>query len=325
VKGCSLILLLAVLACGAVCQQAPPTQPGTKQAEQLLAPEKDWRVTWRNATVAFGQVGEDALTKQKFFSAVGTGVLITPGSNSAMGYLVTARHVFCEPEKKWFPLSLNVRFAWEDHKSIYSYVGIPMPLRAGEKPLWATLDDDTDIAVLPFPALEVYNALPPDDRKSVVQTVGISSLSTEVYAGEPVLIFGYPALAGNDRLVRAFLRQGVVAWTNPTNADAPFMIDANLFEGNSGGPVVRFPFGLLANGTWSYMGNGDVSLLGIVSQVMMEDVRSTTSVPAVGKIETHTQISGVGALGVIEPTSKILKLINAMQEGKTKTPVCPVK
>jgi hypothetical protein len=304
-------------------------QQSNKQ-DEVISPQTtdDWRVGWRNATVAFGEIKHDNVTNRDYFSAVGTGVLISTGPTSA--YLVTAKHMFCDPEKHWFPTSINIRFAWQDRKSIYSYLGIPFTLRNDKgTPLWFALEGSGDVAAMSIPEPSVLNRLlPPDDRQNgTIFILGMDSLGTEIYEGEQVLIFGYPGIAGKDRLARAIIRQGIVAWTNPNDpTNNVFLVDANLFPGNSGGPVARYPFGLMKDGKVDYIsGAAKITLLGIVSEGTAESITGTISGPRVGQIEMRTQIAGIGAVGIIEPASKIARLLTMIQQGKATPSACDVQ
>lgn len=96
----------------------------------------------------------------------------------------------------------------------------------------------------------------------------------------------------------------------------------------SGGPVVRFPFGLMQDGKVNYLSGGDggeVTLLGIVSEGIQQNMKSTFSFPSVVRIEAHTQIAGVGAMGIIGPASKVSKPLTMAQQGKAKMPVCDLQ
>jgi len=302
--------------CGTLswCQQ--PAQSAT-----VRQPAPDWRVSWRNATVAFGEVKHDALLGD-YFSAVGTGVIVRAGEHK--GYIVTAKHMFCDPEKRWYPRKLNIRFSWEDRKSIYTFVGITILVRddAGA-PLWTAPDDDSDIAALPITPEGLNALLPADDRKQNIEVIGTEDFDGDLYEGEQVFIFGYPAVAGNDYLARMIVRQGIVAWTNPNDTTVnTFLVDANLYPGNSGGPVIMFPFGLKKDGGINILG-GKPALLGIVSQGAAQDIQATVSGPR-GPIAMHAPVVGIGAVGVIEPASKIAKLLSVVQAGASKTPTCGV-
>lgn len=80
----------------------------------------------------------------------------------------------------------------------------------------------------------------------------------------------------------------------------------------------------MKDGSTNYLTGGTIALLGIVSQVIQQDIKSTISGPRVGQIEAHTQIAGIGAIGIIEPASKVSKLLGIIQQGNTKRPVCAV-
>src|SRR5207237_8206933 len=93
-----------------------------------------------------------------------------------------------------------------------------------------------------------------------------------------VLVLGYPAAVANDFGRRALLRQGIVAWVSPENpAGKPFLIDANIFPGNSGGPVLLLPTGIDPAG--HVLPGGAVKFLGLVSQTRTQ----TSLVTAVSK------------------------------------------
>ncbi len=72
------------------------------------------------------------------------------------------------------------------------------------------------------------------------------------------------------------------------------------------------------------MSGGRLTLLGIVSNGPMQDIKTTISNPRIGQVETHTPIVGLGGFGFIEPGSKIRKLIDMMRNGTARVPVCDV-
>ncbi len=301
-----------------MCQQdAPP-----KQTQEPLPAKRDWREVWRNATVAFGEVAHDQLLNRDYFHALGTGVVITTGVHT--GYLVTARHMFCNPDQHFHPAQLRIRFAWQEHESIYESLGVPFDVRdVSGSDLWVSSDDGSDVAAIPMP--NVYGALPSEDQLKTYDAVSLEDVTGDVYEGEQVLILGYPGIVGNEKLVRAIVRQGVVAWTNPNEpSEKTFLVDANLYPGNSGGPVIKFPFGLKRDGSVDFLGGGRLTLLGIVSQGPVQDIKTMVSNPRLGRIEAHTPLVGIGAIGFIEPASRIRKLIETMQRGTAKVPVCDV-
>ena len=88
-----------------------------------------------------------------------------------------------------------------------------------------------------------------------------------MFEGATILVLGYPGIVGNQYLVRAISRSGIVAWLNPEEPyQKPFLIDANIYPGNSGGPVIKVPAGPDRFGNFVLGGGGGAKLLGIVSQ-----------------------------------------------------------
>ncbi|MFL6443153.1 MAG: hypothetical protein ACJ713_05045, partial [Candidatus Sulfotelmatobacter sp.] len=140
----------------------------------------------------------DELINRDFFSTVGTGVLNATAPDTA--YLVTAKHVLCDPDERpgWFPAQLNVRFAWQDRKSIYEYLGFPVALRSERWPTWITLDDGSDIAALKFVSPgEINQRLPEADKQNgQIKIIGVESLEAEVYEGEQILCSAFPQSPG---------------------------------------------------------------------------------------------------------------------------------
>lgn len=307
-----LLCVLFLSSAGLCWQNAPPKQ--SQQPSGTNAPAKEWLNEWRNATVSFGNINRDSLINREFFQAVGTGVIVRTDEHTA--YIVTARHMFCDVDERWHPRRLNIRFAWEDRKSTYQFFGIPIELRDGSgNDLWKSLDDGTDIAVIQIQDA-IMERLPPEDRLERYRAIGLENLSDEIYEGAQILVLGYPGLVGKDRLVRAIVRQGIVAWTNPNHPhDGAFLVDSNLYPGNSGGPVIKLPFGLTKEGM-DFIRGGKIKLLGIVSQVVSQDINISGRKAA--------SVYGIGGIGVIEPASKITQLLQTIQSGTAKAPHCEV-
>lgn len=123
--------------------------------------------------------------------------------------------------------------------------------------------------------------------------------------GNGVFVLGFPL--GDPGNVRNYVvvRDGVVARIRDAimGASATFLIDASIFPGNSGGPVVTKPEVLSIQGTEAYSKS---SLLGIVSAyVPYQDVAisAQTNRPRV-IFEENT------GLAVIVPVDKILEVVD---------------
>jgi hypothetical protein len=306
-----LVLLTSALSQNSETKGEPPPAPAQK---------RNWSDVWRNATVAFGEILTDKLTQRPYFHAIGAGVIIGVDKNTA--YLVTVRHMFCDSSKRFYPSELHVRFAWQEHQSIYDYLGVSLPLRndAGAN-LWSSLDDGSDLAAIEWHT-SFFNDLPPAERAptDAIDAIGFNDVAGGAFEGESIYVLGYPEVVANEKLVRAIMRQGIVAWTNPNDPDdRTFLVDASVVPGNSGGPIIKFPFGLQKDGTVNYISGGKLQLLGLVSEAWSEEFNIRS-----GNQGLNATVKGVGAIGEIEPSGRIRKLITAIQQGKLKAAVCDV-
>ncbi len=306
------MLLLAALAASA--QQPPVT---AKQATQQVPASISWLDHQRITTCSIGVVQTDERTHRQFFAVGGSGVFVAVDEHT--GYLITAKHVFDDPENNWHPSELRLRFAWQEDKSVFDELGVPLTLRdAKGKALWKSLDDGSDIAAIVPPA---------DIKNKEPEAIFPESFAkdTDLFQGASVVVLGYPGVVGNEYLVRSIVRQGIVAWTNPTEPlNNIFMVDANLYAGNSGGPVIRVPTGLTREGGFNF--GGKATFLGIVSKVPLQNAPVTVdgqplmfTPPGQLPVPNHpvrVQVVGVGGIGIIEPASKVLALVQSLQTKK---------
>jgi len=123
--------------------------------------------------------------------------------------------------------------------------------------------------------------------------------------GNGVFVLGFPL--GDPGTVRNYVvvRDGVVARIRDAiaGASSTFLIDASIFPGNSGGPVVTKPEFVAIEGTESY---SKASLLGIVSAyVPYQDVAISTQTnrPRI----TFEENSG---LAVVVPVDRIVEAVD---------------
>jgi V8-like Glu-specific endopeptidase len=233
------------------------------------------------------------------------------------GYLVTAKHMFYDPETNWHPSEVRLRFAWQEDKSVFDELGVVLTLRdASGKDIWKSLDDGSDLAAI----------VPPSDLKTkraeAISTPDFAQ-DADLFQAAPAIVLGYPGVVGNEYLIRAIVRQGIVAWTNPNEPlKNPFLVDANLYPGNSGSPVFRVPTGLTREGAFAL--GGRVAFLGIVSKGPTQDESVTVNgipillpdAPGKSPVPMRVRVVGVGGIGVIEPASKVLLLVQSFQGKK---------
>ena len=194
------------------------------------------------------------------FKCIATGFIYgipIPGEENDEGgrtfstYLVTNRHVISNQNA---PLVARYNLS-------SGPAATPQPLAAG----W-TEHPDADVAVTPVDARFIMS----ENVEFYLFIDGETALSreqandAEISEGNGVFVLGFPLqLAGEDRNY-VIVRQGVVAriqdWLR--GDEETFLIDASIFPGNSGGPVVTKPEGYSIRGTPSYR---KCSLIGMVS------------------------------------------------------------
>jgi hypothetical protein len=169
-----------------------------------------------------------------------------------------------DPSKGWAPTDIRMRLA-RNAASPTPDLGVRVHLRVNGKDIWDSLSDMSDLAVVPLPDLSSYTDL------HAVSINDFGPTEDDVFQGAPILVLGYPPVIGEWPLSTPIARSGIVAWTNPTNGlGSPFLIDANVFPGNSGSPVFHIRTGLGRSGNFTI--GGGFALIGILSQVSEQDV-----------------------------------------------------
>ena len=138
------------------------------------------------------------------------------------------------------------RHVVEGHDKLVVRLGDPQSSTYNLLGQWTVHPDpEVDVAVAPFPLDDIEgNAHRVISFKSDSQTSFCEDLQEiEFREGDEVYTLGFPlGLAGRDRNY-PIARQGIVAriqdWYDGQSDD--FLIDASIFPGNSGGPVIAKP------------------------------------------------------------------------------------
>jgi hypothetical protein len=286
------VLLIAFLAI--------ESRPGECQTAQSTEPKRAWLESWRSATFSFGQIKKQ--NGRDYFEVIGTGVLITPDRRSL--YIVTAKHVFDDPKKKWHPKEIRLRFAWQERSSVYDDLGISVNLLdSSDEARWLASEDGADLAAIPISIQDLRVT-----GKPYAIHTDLIVMPEDMFEGASVLALGYPGIIGNEYLVRAIARGGIVAWLNPEDPHGkPFMIDANIYPENSGGPVIKPPTGFGSDGGLNL--GGRIRLMGIVSQAPGLDTDLILTVPGAPQPLRIRQNVPLGGTGLIEPATKIPALL----------------
>ena len=257
----------------------------------------------RRATVSLGL--HQTVAGKERFATVGSAVVVT--WDGKHGCLLTAKHVFYDPSKSFFPTVLYMRLPQIESRSDDD-LGIAIALIADGKNLW-TGSEDADLAVVGLPDLS---------KSKDLHGISFEDFGGEndVFQGASVVVFGYPELLGPDFQTTPIARNGIIAWTDPNGRlDHTFLVDANVFSGNSGGPVFHLPTGISRTG--GFVVGGAAKLIGIVSkdayeeaQVRVGQTPITVTDKQTGAVAPMTaQVLNIGGIGIIEPALKAKKLI----------------
>jgi hypothetical protein len=247
----------------------------------------------------------------RFFSPIGTGVLFyVKTANTVVPCIVTAKHVVYNPNENWSPDTINIRFSSEDTLGFDEYTGIRVILKDDRYIYWIP-HPDPKVDLVCIPLLNNFIDAP---KNETLHTLGYQDIasSNEIYDGESIMVLGYPGFATSKILVRSVLRQGIISWTNPRNPVAnTFLIDCNIFPGNSGSPVFTMPFGLGPNNT--LLLGGKIKFAGIVTEVYYEQQHATDST-TLNDIRNFQGrqifVQQKTALGVVEPAQRIKELLD---------------
>jgi Trypsin-like peptidase domain len=279
---------------------------GTSIAQSGVETEKDPDIlhSMRRSTVSIG-IRVDIGGVQKFLTA-GSAVIVS--LDATHNCLLTAKHVLVDPEKGYRPTVVYVRLP-KDTPQVQEDLGMALPLYDGHgKPLWRGADG-ADLAVAPVPNL--------GDAKDV-HSVSITNFggNEDLFQGAPVVVFGYPELLGPDYQTTPIARNGIVAWTNPEGPlTHTFLVDANIFNGNSGGPVFHIPNGINRKGQIGV--GGPINLIGIVSKDAGEEASVHAGNDPLSETNNQTgivtpftaKVLNIGGIGIIEPISKAKTLV----------------
>lgn len=261
-----------------------------------------------NAVVALGQPDADGKTE---FNATGflyghpTGETDENDKKRYLVYLVTNRHVFEGAANRQPVIQARFNRPTGSGANIYT-------LRLTEP------DGSTGWTVHPDPAIDAAvlrlnpNALkgdgiefhwfPGDD-----QTFNLDQArEAEVSEGDGVFVLGFPLGQAGEERNYAIVRQGIIAraqdWLR--GGSQTFLIDASIFPGNSGGPVLLKPEVASIKGTKS---NTRCGLIGMVaSYLTYQEIAISTQTNRPRMI--FEENSG---LGVVVPHDAIVETIVA--------------
>jgi hypothetical protein len=296
------VVLFALSLVSPAQQPVPPAVPSPPQPVEMLA-------HWRRATVALGQVV--TMGNKQTFVTNGSAVIVAVDANHAC--LLTAKHMFFNPNEGYLPTQISMRLP-RDSAGGDEDMGVVIPLVINGKNLWKTTMENSDLAVVALPNLQKYKN---------VHAVGLQDfgIAGDVFQGAAIMVLGYPGILGETYQTTPIARGGLVAWTNPEDLPKkPFLVDANIFGGNSGGPVFRVRSGFDKFGNMNI--GGGYAFIGIVSEDAQEysDVVITDGATYATKMgvpnpitqrpdHVLAQVKNIGGIGVVEPVALIKELL----------------
>lgn len=254
--------------------------------------------------VALGVPEQDGTVKYNatgFLYGYPTGLTDENGLNTYRIFLVTNRHVFQRVNERSGKLYARFNKPIETGSNVY-----PMELT---DPYWTVHPDSAnDVAVSTINTQKLiednieYRFFEGDKHAFTLE----QACTTEISEGDGVFVLGFPLGEAGDERNYPIVRQGILArvqdWLK-RNART-FLIDASIFPGNSGGPVLLKPEFTTIEGTKP---NKDCVLIGMVSSYLpYQEVAVSTQTQRPRMI--FEENSGLGIVvphDVIQETVKI--------------------
>ena len=218
-----------------------------------------------NTVVALGEQAADGALKSHatgFLYGRPTGDTDENGRKQYQVFLVTNRHVFQKAAERSDTLHARFNRLFETGTNIY-------PLKLEHFSWTVHPDANADVAVMTInpewlnsSGVEYFFFQDDDHAVSLEQARAV-----QVSEGDGVFVLGFPLGESGEERNYAIVRQGIIAriqdWLN--GAARTFLIDASIFPGNSGGPVLLKPEIASIRGTKP---NDRCALIGMVSSYL---------------------------------------------------------
>ena len=222
-----------------------------------------------NTVVALGGPSQDGTVQ---YSATGFLYGHPSGETDANGtrlygiYIVTNRHVFQRAVERGTALQARFNKPMGAGASVYT---LQLSEPDGSASWIVHPDSDVDVAVSGINAIQLeqdgieYSCFRGDEHTFTLAQARTNGISE----GDGVFVLGFPLGEAGDERNYAIVRQGIIARAQDwLKGDArTFLIDASIFPGNSGGPVLLRPELTSIQGTKA---NHKCGLVGMVSSYL---------------------------------------------------------
>lgn len=251
-----------IIACCFSCSYHAATAEYTGEMTGVSADEQLFFTTTRVETLPEG----------KLEGKIGTAFLIseeiTPGTFA--GFLVTCRHVLEGYDK--------ARFTFIRDKEGKPELGTACSVIVGnlKNQVFFHPDPKIDVAVMAF--APVYNHFTANGGAPFIKTFGKENLPTEdqikdISSIQSILFVGYPSGIRDEKNLIPVVRRGTTATPYRVNYNGLplFLVDATVFPGSSGSPVVIFDQGSYSARDGNIAIGTRFHLLGLISMAYFRD------------------------------------------------------
>ena len=221
-------------------------------------------------------------------------------SSQARFVLVTAAHVL--EQMKSEEATIYLRRKQNDN----SFVKIPwkIKIRQGSNALWVKNKSGIDVAVM-------HVRLPKDIDCQLLSTTMFADdkilTEFEIHPGDEMYCLGFPFGTETNEAGFPILRSGKVASFPlvPTQKNESFLLDFEVFRGNSGGPVY------FVESNRNYAGGTHIGKIQFIVGLVSKEFNVTETIKSL--YETKQQVHPL-ALAVIIHATYILETINQLPE-----------
>jgi len=268
---------------------------------------------WQRATVSLGNVKQKEFNKHKYkyFNILGTGVLFyIIYRKQTIPVIITAKHVLKNERGIIFD-TIRMRVSWESNKSVYENLGYKIVIGNKNAPYYFQLPD-TSIDLACIPITNMLDTIKQQPDWSMLIPYSYFARDVDYFEGREIFTLGYPASVGSNYWTRGLLRRGIISWL-PDSAVSKrkFIIDCNVFPGNSGGPVFSFPYtGMMTTDTTMY----GTKFYGIVIERRLnynDTYKVDSRTMAYKKADVFSPESM--SVGIVEPAKNVFALLKLVE------------